>query len=365
MKLYSKRFIRNATRDVVSARQETRDALLWDVLPDERVCRVMVQGSDKLIITNYPENWGKVPSWLKRGNVVKIMHTGGVRGKIEVIGHGQLRPTLPAYPIPGTPTDGVLVDGEGSILSQSFNNPRMAVLVAKCSYRIGGTNYTLGEISMQYGDNYKMGDGGKMGTIAGVVGINVAPGEGLYRYDLISVGADKIIDYTPGSASASPVKPSAAAGHVTLGYVFVPYGTTAIFNYNLNQEFVDPEPQWIEIVVADDDLAWEEYSTSVTVKIYNQYNNLCPSPSVLIYITLEFETGNGTLYSSEEGSSETKVGIHTNGSTASFTYTRLKINGDSSPDGVSPLLKATLVLESDLTMYEFITIRDALGNIMM
>ena len=365
MKLYSKRFIRNATRDVVSSRQETRDALLWDVLPDERVCRVKVQGSDKIIIANYPENWGKTPFWLKRGNVVKIMHTGGVRGRIEVIGHGQLRPTLPAYPIPGTPTDGVFVYGEGAILSQSFNNPRMMVLVNKFSYRIGGTNYTLDEISMLYGDNYKMGDGGKMGTVAGAIGINAAPGEGLYRHDLISVGADKVIDYTPGTPSDSPVKPSPAAGHVILGYVFVPHGTTAIFSYNLNQEFFEPEPHWIEISAVDDDLAWDEYSTSVTVTVYNQYNNLCPSPSVLRYITLEFESGNGTLYSSEEGSSETKVGIHTNGSTASFTYTRLKTNGQSSLSGISPILKAVLIGEGDLIMYKMIVIRNATGGIMI
>ncbi len=347
----------------IEAKTETRDGILWDVITADHLCRVKIQGSNEYIYAHYPENWEKVPLWLKPGNAVKIMHTGGIRGRIEIVGHGQMIPTPVSgskFPTIATGEDCIIT---GCSLTQALT-PRMVVLVKTGTYRIGGVTYTLGPITMGYGTNYLASDGGVIGTIAGAVAITAAPSAGNYRYDLISIGAhDGLIDLQTGTPAASPIKPTLLAGHVELGYIFIPCGATQIKN-NINigpgAELEVPTASLITMTVVDDDLAWAELTTDITVMVYDQYGNLIVGAGLGWYLTLEIISGNGAVSSLEEGSSTTKIGGHT-GATSSytFTYTRDQID----PGDLSPTIQAKCDgISSNVS--HFIILRNAGGDIM-
>lgn len=359
MRLYGKKFLKQNIITQVQQRQETRDAILWDVLPTQRLCRVKIQGSNTLIVAHYPENWVKTPTWLKPGNAVKIMHTQGVRGRIELIGHGQCIPT----PVSGGTTPPVAPSPDviltGCYISQCPNQPRMVVLVYIGTYRITEVSeiiYTLGPISMLYGDNFKMGDGGKMEQIAGAVAINAAPSTGYYRYDLISVGSNGVLDYTAGTpALSSPVKPSLAASHVMCGnHILVPYGRTAIAQELVGLTWSIPKPTVIVMTIADKDLSWSplQLSTTVKVEVFDQYGNALVTTGYGWYITLEIIAGNGYVSSTEEGESDTKIGSHT----GSLSYYTFGYRRDGAPGDQSPALQAVLEIEYPLITADAIVV---------
>jgi hypothetical protein len=360
MKLYGKKLIKRSITNALADKVETRDAILWDVLPDQRLCRVKIQGSNTLVVARYPENWEQTPSWLKPRNAVRIVHVGGERGRIEVVGHGRFIPTPVAgdtFPEVGTSGDGIL---SGCYATQVFNNPKMAVHVHVGTFRIGGAEYALGPITMDGGDNFFCGDGGLCGDIAAVMVINAAPAAGQFRFDLISVGADSVVDYVAGTpAAADPVKPSVGAGHVGLAYVLVAGGDTAIYQAALDGSWRAPEPSILTMEIADSELEWEELETAVTLKVYDQYNHLIAPPAGSVYhFTLEISIGNGQVFG-DEGWSETKVSRMATGSSASFTYKR-----DQELTDLSPLLKGTLVREVDLSAWGYINLYDESDEIM-
>ena len=107
-----KRVIRQQVRREIAARKETVDGILWDILSD-RLCRVKVLGSNTLLVARYNENTEQKPVWMKPGNAVKLLHTGGNRHQLEVVGNGQAVP-MPTgaamFPTIETGEDTVLPD---------------------------------------------------------------------------------------------------------------------------------------------------------------------------------------------------------------------------------------------------------------
>ena len=343
----------------VSSKAETRDAILWDVLPAQRLCRVKIQGSAELIIAAYPENWEATPWWLKPGNAVRITHPGGQRGRIEIFGPGATIPT----PVSGS-TFPVIATGEDAVLTgchvSQCDIPRMAVLVHVGTFRIGGTTYYLNEIAMN-SDVYTMGDGGAMGDIAGALAIDAAPGAGLFRYDLISVGTDSVIDYTAGSASASPAKPSPASSHVPLvgGYLLVAGGDTAVTQDKIGRVWDAPQPYYLTMTIADSQLSWSEPFTDLTLKVYDQYNHAL-NPGGVYQFTLEIISGNGQVWSADEGFSAPLAHKQSATYEGAFRYYRGQDPGDR-----SPTLKGTVILEKDLMAYGLMLLYDSDGKLMI
>jgi hypothetical protein len=363
LKLYGKRFIRNSMNRVSSTKQETRDGILWDVDSASKICHVKIQGSNTLIAAYYPENWEQAPNWLKPGNAVKIMHTGGVRGRIEVIGHGQLVPT----PVSGNqfPT---VETAEGSIISGcgllAAATPRMVVLVRTGTYRISGVLYGMPYITMDDGVNYLFGDGGPIDGVAAAVAISAAPSAGNYRQDMLSVGTNGVVDYTAGTPAISdPVKPTPAADHLLLGYVFVPAGTTEItYGENIGKEYQIAVPSSLEVTIEDDDLAWSDLSTTLTVEVLDQYGNHINGTGIGWSLRLDIQAGNGTISSAESGDSLTSVRGHTGtGYSYVFTYTRDNLD----PGDVGPSLWIELENENSFGIGEYITLRTATGEVMV
>jgi len=357
MKLYGKKFLRGSIGNAVSAKQETRDAILWDKVPASRVCRCKIQGSNELIITHYPQNWSSEPSWMKPGTAIRIVHVGGDRGKIEVAGLGRAIPTPVAgnmFPTIGYGTDGVLTD---CYVTPCPLNPRMAVLTHIGTYRISGVTISLTAIALANGANYMLGDGGVIGDIAAITLINAAPAAGLFRYDLISGGTSAVVDYTAGTAAASPVMPSVGASHVVLSYIFVYGGTTKIIETDIGHEWTAPTPSVMTMVVADEHIYWADpVSTTVTLQVLDQYGN--PAVDSWVFGIEIVTPGNGTV-SYGSLNSLTKIEVATYSSSIVFTYTRDKLVTDR-----SPMLKGSVSGTWNTSMYAFILLYDGTGVFM-
>ncbi len=341
MKLYGKKFLKQRMREPAQNTIETRDSVVWDVNVPARYCRVKIQGSNELIVAYFPQGWQQTPSWLKEGISAKINHMGGVRGRIEVIGPGQFVPTPVSggtLPTPATPPDAVTLGGHVGASA----TPAMSVDVDAATYRIGGVSYS---------------------SSATTVSIDAAPAVGQYRYDIIYADTAGTVHVAKGTAAASdPVMPSIPANTVQLGYVLVYGGMTSVTSTWTNRGYSDPVPGSVTVEPTDDDLAWGEMSTVVTVSVFDQYGNPYSEAAPGIYLTLEFqEMGNGTLHSDEEGDSTTKIGAHAGAGSNHyhFTYTR---NGLATDQSVT--LKGTNETTRTRSGYATILLRDENGNVM-
>jgi hypothetical protein len=215
----------------------------------------------------------------------------------------------------------------------------MEVIVEAGTYRISGVTYTCAEQN---------------------VTIGAAPSTNYYRMDLIQIGIDGAADCKAGTpATSDPVAPTADTGHIALGTVLVPSGAITIPSQYVNVEWTTPEARAITVVPTDDDLASDEASTTVRVKVIDQYGNGIVTDSPGWYLQLEILYGNGEVSSSEEGSSTGIIGGHTgSNSYYDFTYTRDQLATDE-----SPMLRGILGLPLSQA-YVFITVRDADGNVM-
>src|SRR4030065_2853698 len=136
-KLYGRKFFRRAMDQEAQYRRETRDGIVWEHLPDQRLCRVKIQGSKEQVVAWCPENWEKTPVYLKPGNAVRIAHVGGIRNRIEIVSHGL---TIPS-PVAG----GILPDmgaganywvSGGGLLATGFDSLRVQILPGVA--RLGG-----------------------------------------------------------------------------------------------------------------------------------------------------------------------------------------------------------------------------------
>jgi len=114
------------------------------------------------------------------------------------------------------------------------------------------------------------------------------------------------------------------------------------------------------ITVADDEMAWADpVFTTVTLQVFDQYG--VPLDDTHVF-TLAFVSGNGTLFSSQSGTSGTSVQQTVYGTSSyAFTYTRDHLD----PGDVSPMFKGTVVSgDFSLDLYAIIKLLDAIGGIM-
>lgn len=272
MRLYGGRMIKQQVNRHIAESRELRDAIVWDVYPTSHYCRVKIQGSDKYIKAHYNENWESTPQWLKPGNAVRITHPGGNKGRIEVAGHGFLLPSGVGAPSETTPGDTILT-GMGLHASGSG----MEIIVDTGTYRINGITYTLSTILMDNSaiemDNAAI----TMDGIGGVVVLDAAHAT-LWRYDLIVVGTDGVIDVVKGDTAASfPAVPDTPANHVAIGFVLIPPGITVVLDDLINMDYGDWAVQ-SRIVVTPAQVRLESSTTSkqdsVAVRVYDQYFRL-------------------------------------------------------------------------------------------
>lgn len=338
MRLYGGRKIKQAVDRRVALGRELRDAIVYDVNEASRYCRVRIQGSNTLIKAWFPENWEAKPSFVRVGNAVRISHPGGSKsGRVEVVGHGFQLPTMvaggvaPATPEPG---DTVLT---GCVVSAA-DPAVMGGMVSAGTFRIDGVIYSL--IGLEMDDvtvemdrlDLEMDGVGSAFTLT-------AASATYFRYDSICVGADGVVDVVKGSnfaynASTIPDPPAAPADHIRLGWVLVYPNMTAVTAADINRTFSYPAPAELRVTVADQELAWAESSTTITVSMRDQYGNYIAHSGAGWNVTITWNHGNGTLtidgveHDESEGSVSFLMAVL---ASKVITYTRDGLVGDKSP----------------------------------
>lgn len=309
MRTYGKRLIRGAADKATKQAVESRDAVLWDILLPERVCRCKIQGSNELIIARFPQNWATVPEWAKPGQAVRIAHRGGIRGYIEVVGFGRAIPTPvsgSATPTPDTPDNAILA---GCLIKAIPQTPGMSVYVTTGLARLSGVEYTVPAVAMASGSVFKMNMGIAMGEAAGVFSIS-APSAGQFRYDLFSLSPLLVITKTAGAAfTTGESKPVLPNDHLPIGYLLVRGGQTIITAADIGQIWSVPVPAAIATTATDNGTTW-----SIVVSVKDQYGNAITT-SLGWNITATIASGDGSLVpaSGNTGSGSSFTFIYTEG----------------------------------------------------
>ena len=289
---YGKRTIRNRVTRQIATKTETRDAILWDVDTDRRVCHVKIQGSSKKIEARYPENWQSTPPWLKPGNAVKILHTSGNRNHIEIIGNGLYVPTPEpdesAAPAVELAPDCVMT---GCLLHALPGVKRMQIYVETGTYRISNAIYALGSM-LAADDNICYADSSvPIDQTAEVLAIAAA--SSINRIDAVAVGVDGVIDVITGSVELTA--PDTPDGHVLLGVVSVPPGTTEITNFMVNGTLEYAALSSITVSPTTIDLPYNTEEVSFTVSVTDQYGNNLTGGNY--HIQAQITSGTGTILS--------------------------------------------------------------------
>lgn len=353
---YNRKIVRSSAVRQAKNNRETMDAVLWDVLSDSKICRVKIQGSDELIYARYPENWGQTPLWLKPGNAVKILHTSGNRNNVEIIGDGIVIPT----PEPGSSGDVVPDSGGDTViagmnLTINLDTPTMEVSVDSGSYRINGIYYTVEPMTMSEDNDVDMGSGYPMDQTATTVTIPAAE-ISAYRFDIIVVGTDGIVEVVSGEPSLTePIIPYTPATHVLLGWVLVPPGATSVTASMLDASYTNPTPTEIRVDPEYTELYWDDSSIELTFGVYNQYGVLMVGDYWTI--TSTFLSGSGTF--------PANIGTGTDG-IATATYNRVfgyQIDIELYPEEGPVMLQFGLAQAPNLVMLSTIILRNELGAI--
>ena len=307
MRTYGKRLLRGAADKAVKQASESRDAVLWDILLNERVCRCKIQGSSEFVIARFPQNWASVPEWAKPGQAVRIAHRGGVRGYIEVVGFGRAIPTPvsgSATPDPATPADAILA---GCVLKAILQTPGMSVYVTTGWVRFGGKEVAVPALAMAAGSLFRMNMGMAMGDVAGVFSVS-APSAGQFRYDLFSLSPTLVLTKTAGAAFTTvESKPALPNGHLAIGYLLARGGQTAITANDIFQSWSAPAPSSIAVAATDNGTVW-----TIAASVKDQYGNAITAPSGW-NLSAAITSGDGSITPTS--------GNTGSGSTFTFTYT--------------------------------------------
>lgn len=235
----------------------------------------------------------------------------------------------------GLSSGGLVFGGDSYAAWQA--EPNNLVAVKGATYRIGGTLYTLPETLSYQG----------LGSIAALVNCGTAPATaGLYRYDLLSIDAAGTITVTAGTEAATPVMPATPASEVKLDHVLRYYGQTSIVQADIGKLYLAPQLTILTAAVTDDELAWAETSTAITITCRDQYGQLYTGSKV---VNASITTGNGTIAPASRSGAA---------SSFSFAYTR----GGNDPGDVSPLITFNSPIGPFCTA--FIKLLDAAGNLM-
>lgn len=337
MRLYGGRILQQRVQKQIGFAQELRDAVVIDVYPDKRYCRVKIQGSDVHIKAYYPENWEQTPVFLKPGNAVRITTLGGSRSRIEVSGHGIIKPTTTGNqtitPVLVTPPDTIL--DAASIIAA--NPPGMAVTVLKGTYRIDGVVYELAGLLMDDSNTVMDRFDLVMDEVGAVVYFDAAHSS-LYRYDSIVVDANQVVSVVKGtnfSATTAPIPepPPAPVGKVRIGWVLISPGLTEITAGNINKLYTPSTGINVYVALTAEQLAWGVNTSTLRVGVVDQYGNFFRNIDPGWEVTVEWLRGTG--YLSADGvtvaAQNSLVCYHKSTGYKSITYTRNIEDTEESP----------------------------------
>ena len=366
MRMYGRKFVSRSFGKQTRIRTESRDGVLWAIDWDNRICNVKLQGSNELVTAHFPQNEATKMSFMREGNAVRLIHRGGVRGYLEVVGHGMAIPT----PVSGDfhPAISGLPDGvtEGCQIIPT-DPASMSVTILDGYYRINGVLYSLsggasGYEAMAAGSEVIMNDDYPpmvLGQDEDLIGMAVdsdvimddvfppmtlgdpiddyeldpAPSGNKFRYDCFYVGTDGIIIYLKGDESSSnPSKPDIPGGTVLIGqYILIWTGVTEITGQNIGMEWTEPYASDVEFNCLDE-FPWDggdnTPETNVKITILNQYGWAISGSYTIV---LNMLLGSGQIYSAQTGWHGSEVSQNIDGTNYTFVYQRDQAIVETSP----------------------------------
>lgn len=398
MRMYGKRFIRREREKSIDLKRETKDGIIWSIDISNRKVTLKIQGSNTEIAAYFPDNTHSPPPWCKLGNAIKIMHTGGIRGRIEIIGHGLVIP----YPISGNiwPSDPVQ---ENMILTglqilAMPNLPGNKVLVTTGTARIEGTIITVGAMSLSDGDEFEMGEGGYMGEVAAILDAGSPVTAGAFPdwgYKINSVQLDQSGNITlaqgnqfkaynngtitmygggnppAGSSLDNLPKPSVPWGSLEVGTILRYENQTIIRDFDINYDLILTLPWWrygrqptrLNIETDPPVMEWTDSTADISIICYDNLEQLMHFK----YISLEASivSGNGLLRDKVYDTGwDTTITAHQVVDQAGvwFPYWSLEYKRGQDISDVSPMIKFKLLINNELISYNGILLLDAGGN---
>jgi hypothetical protein len=319
----------------------------------------------------YPVSFRNPPDFIKKGAPVYIRHTRGSRFRYEIEGPARSVPAEVPTPDTSGGPDAILA-GLAVVPAATpwlgvavrtgamrFSNVTSDFVVAQMNedMRLRAEKYPSGTLysTTKTASNYfvmKVGQGSKVGNTYAYIPMAASPTGENYRYDLLEVGDDLVIDYSEGveASGIAADPPDVQAGHKVLAFISRYPGQTAIYAEDIDRNIgADVDIVILSFVVEDDTLAWSETSTDITITAYDLYGNTKSG----IAIRSEIYHGNGAV-------SPSQVITNFNGVSV-FTYFRGQGDHDDPTPDVSPLIKFTAPNEN-AEIYIAIALYDSLGN---
>jgi hypothetical protein len=211
----------------------------------------------------------------------------------------------------------------------------MGAVVRPGVIRIAGVNYNLSGMLMDRSDLVMDRSDLIMDNVGDSVTFDAASSTH-FRYDSIVAGVDGDAHVVKGTnfltTDTIPDPPAAPTSHVRLGWILIYPNMTSVSAADINRLVSDPVPTELRVAVADEELAWGELSTTITISVRDQYGNLIQIGGVGYCIEISWMRGNGTLSYGGVSQDESASLVFYMGSSAVVTYTRDGNDpGDESP----------------------------------
>jgi hypothetical protein len=252
---------------------------------------------------------------------------GVVLGGRAIVAHGAIQ----------TVQGGMVLGGSSDIIGWS----PFSVAIMGGTYQIGTAVYTLAASVLT-----------SLGLVGAIAYLQPPPasGSGLYRYDILSIGATGAITVTTGTPASVPTMPATPANQDLLGCVLMYPGMASITQKDIGKLFSAPVATRITASASLSTMTWSEATSIITVTVLDQNGQAL---SGTYTIMTSFARGNGAIAPVN--------GSIAGGSSCVFTYTRGQTSGDESPIIVFTLQSGY----NPLTTTLLISLLDASGNVMM
>lgn len=338
MRTYGRKQLKRYIDREINGKSETRDAIIWEIVEADKVCKVKIQNSGKYIYAHYPRNRTTLPNYCRVGNAVRIIHKGGNRGYVEIAGEGRAAPSgiRPVY----SPSFDAILSG---MLIKATNPATMFITIEVGTYRIDGIIYAYAGTSS---DHYVMDDDPivmdddliPMNDTTGSIEIETAPADGYWRYDAVVIGIDGVIDIIKGlEVTSNPGHPVVPEDHLILCYILVEGSVTSITQEAISSLWTEPNPTylWVEVDPSYEDggLVWTEppptiqQTAAITVTIYDQHGMAYPGNWTFSF---NIAYGSGILFKAGYGQG-VRLPVAISGSSTIVTYRRPMSGSAASP----------------------------------
>lgn len=255
-----------------------------------------------------------------------------------IVLNGSETVVIPVDQIEAISSGGMIIGGDVyEEFASAINN---LVAIKGGTYRISGIIYIL-ENTITHSD---------LGPLAAIKDCGNAPATvGYWRYDLLSVDIYGVITITRGDSGLTPEMPAVPTGSLKLNHVLRYYGQINIYQSDIGKIYVAPILARIEAAVSDQDLAWAELTSTITITGYDQYNQVYLGGGVSVLAS--FLRGNGTISPASRYLGGSGMAI--------FTYTR----GQADPGDISPNIKFSTIYGHSCSTY--ILLQDSAGDYMI